>query len=285
MKKLQRGGARRVGSTSVPRVSPAKGWLLYVLSAPLLPATLFGALSGNSRLAVGGAIGFALAMGAATLMRKGLGIENEALRRKIVRRRSTVPYKALGAGLIGVAMFVVEYFAVDGPLLASVVMGLAASAGALLTYGLDPSRSAPDMPAIGVTAEEVIEVLDEADAKVAAIESAAGKITNIELKNRLRGITAGVREIMDVIEDDPRDLGRARKFLKVYLDGAQRVTEGYASTHRDNQSGELEENFRNVLDTIETVISEQKVKLHQNNLTELDVQIEVLQLQLEKEGV
>ena len=47
----------------------------------------------------------------------------------------------------------------------------------------------------------------------------------------------------------------------------------------------MENNFRNVLDTIETVIEEQKGKLLENNLTELDVQIEVLQMQLEKEGV
>jgi len=40
-----------------------------------------------------------------------------------------------------------------------------------------------------------------------------------------------------------------------------------------------------VLDTIETVIADQQQKLRQNNLTELDVQIEVLQMQLEKEGV
>ena len=57
---------------------------------------------------------------------------------------------------------------------------------------------------------------------------------------------------------------------------------------RDSQygdEGELEEKFRSVLTTIETVIVEQKEKLRENNLTELDVQIEVLQLQLEKEGV
>jgi len=58
-----------------------------------------------------------------------------------------------------------------------------------------------------------------------------------------------------------------------------------ADTHKYGDNGELEDNFRNVLETIETVIGEQKGKLLENNLTELDVQIEVLQLQLEKEGV
>jgi len=40
-----------------------------------------------------------------------------------------------------------------------------------------------------------------------------------------------------------------------------------------------------VLDTIETVIEEQRSKLLEHNLDDLDVKIEVLQMQLEKEGV
>ena len=58
--------------------------------------------------------------------------------------------------------------------------------------------------------------------------------------------------------------------------------------HKQDQGGaeaELEDNFRRVLGTIETVIDEQKQKLAENNVNDLDVQIEVLQLQLEKEGV
>ena len=58
--------------------------------------------------------------------------------------------------------------------------------------------------------------------------------------------------------------------------------------HKQDQGGaevELEDNFRRVLGTIETVIDEQKERLAENNANELDVQIEVLQLQLEQEGV
>ena len=165
------------------------------------------------------------------------------------------------------------------------MFGAVAFLGCYLVYGFDPARNAPDAPAIGVTSEEVLEILDEADEKIAAIESARSRIHNVELKDRLKNIIVGVKEIMGIVEEDPRDLRRARKFLRVYLDGAQRVTEGYADQHRYGENTELEDNFRNVLTTIETVIGEQKEKLLENNLTELDVQIEVLQLQLEKEGV
>jgi 5-bromo-4-chloroindolyl phosphate hydrolysis protein len=131
----------------------------------------------------------------------------------------------------------------------------------------------------------VIELLDEAEQKIAAIDAARPSIRNTEFRDRLRRISAEARKILAIIEADPRDARRARKFLKVYLDGAQQVTEGYAALHGSEEAPELEDNFRRVLGTIESVIAEQQDKLRQNNLSELDVQIEVLQMQLEKEGV
>lgn len=282
---ISQGGAKRVGGGKAPKVSASRALLLYLLPTPVLFASLYGLLYDNLRVAVFGAAGFALAMLGAQLVRRGLTIEAEALRRKIVRRRSTVPYKLLGYVVAGVAMAIVAWMVVEHSLIVSVLSGVAAAIGGFLVYGGDPSRSVPDAPAIGVTSEEVIEILDEADGKIARIESAADRIRNIELKQRLHGIVGGIREITAIVEDDPRDLRRARKFLKVYLDGAQRVTEGYAATHPDNQNNELEQNFRTVLGTMETVIGEQKQRLLENNLTELDVQIEVLQTQLEREGV
>ena len=64
-----------------------------------------------------------------------------------------------------------------------------------------------------------------------------------------------------------------------------RVTEGYAHAHRSGHTGELEENFRNVLQTIEGVFDEQHQKLLEHDKLDLDVQIEVLSTQLKKEGV
>jgi len=279
------GGARKVGSAGSHRLPPTRALLLYVLPLPLLAAGLIAMLSGQSFHAIAIAVAFALSMLAATLVRKGLDIENEAMRRKIVRRSSTLPYKTFGASVMGFAIFIGALFGARYSLLSSILVGLTACLGCWLVYGRDPARDKGEYSAVGVTSEEVLEILNEADGKIAAIEDARGRIHNVELKDRLSGIITGVREIMGIVEDDPTDLRRARKFLRTYLDGAQRVTQGYADMHKYGDEGELEENFRSVLTTIETVIVEQKEKLRENNLTELDVQIEVLQLQLEKEGV
>lgn len=279
------GGARKVGDSSTHRPRGARALLLFVLPLPMLIAFLTALLNGQAFHAIAIAIAFALAMLAATMVRKGLEIENEARRRKIVRRSSTLPYKTFGASVLGVAIFIGALFGARYSILSSLLVGLTAWFGCWLVYGRDPARSKSEYSAVGVTSEEVLEILNEADTRIAAIEDARGRIHNVELKDRLRDIVVGVREIMDIVEDDPSDLRRARKFLRTYLDGAQRVTQGYADMHKYGDQGELEENFRNVLTTIETVIVEQKEKLRENNLTELDVQIEVLQLQLEKEGV
>lgn len=280
----KRGGAKKYNPDDPVRVPQSKAFLLYLLPMPMLFLGLWKLLASKPG-GFGFLVAFTLCMLAATLVRKGVSIEGQAMRRKIVRRSSTVPYKIIGSGVLGAAIFIGGWMGAGISFFNSVLLGIASVVGSLFVYGTDPSRNATDMPAVGVTSEEVLEILNEADQKILAIEAARDRIHNVELKDRLKNIVKGVREVMGIVEDDPRDLRRARKFLRTYLDGAQRVTVGYADTHKYGDSGELEDNFRNVLETIETVITEQKGKLLENNLTELDVQIEVLQLQLEKEGV
>lgn len=267
------------------RKPPLKGALLYLLPLPLLPSAL-SALSGSSMsVLLGSGVGFALYMLGASLSRRGIVIEAESAGRSILRRGSTVPYKLLGGLSVSVATSIVSWFALGKGLPETILYGLVTFLGFYLYYGFDPSRKNPDISAIGITAEEVIELLDEAETKIESIEASRKKISNPELNDRLRSIIRGVRKILSIIEDDPRDARRARKFLRVYLDGAMQVTEGYARTHKMGDSPELEANFQRVLGTIETVITEQQQKLLENNLSELDVNIEVLQMQLEKEGV
>lgn len=259
--------------------------LLYLLPIPLLPASLMAMMAGHAIQALSYGAGFALAMLSATLLRKGITIEAEASRRKILRRASTIPYKFTGAIVMAVAMFVVAWFGIQYTLIDSALFAVAVFTGAYLYYGFDPARKNPDVAAVGITSEEVLDLIEEGEQKIAAIDLARKDIRNIEFRERLQKITLGARDILKTIEEDPRDARRARKFLKVYLEGATQVTEGYARAHKNEESPALEDNFRRVLDTIETVISEQQSKLRENNLSELDVQIEVLQMQLEKEGI
>jgi len=278
---------KRINSEKPPKFQ-WRGWLMYLLPLPLVPAAIIAITTDHTTAALGRAAGFALAMVGATLIRKGIRLEAEGRARRFQRRASTVPYRMIGSGLLALAMFVVAYVGIfnqDYSLFDSILFGLATLLGCYLYYDFDPARNDPEIAAVGITTEELVELLDEAEERIQAIERASKDIRNVEFKDRLRRIAREARAILDTIEEDPTDARRARKFLKVYLDGAKQVTEGYAKTHRNDATPVLEDNFRRVLTTIETVIATQQEKLRENNVSELDVNIEVLQMQIEKEGV
>jgi 5-bromo-4-chloroindolyl phosphate hydrolysis protein len=276
----------RINSDTKPKVL-WRGLLLYFLALPLLPAAFIALQDGESISALARAAGFVLFVSAATLIRKGIRLDNEARKRRLRRRASTIQYRMIGAGLVTAGMFIVTWLGSSGrhSLIESVLYSAAALLGCYLYYDFDPARKDPEIAAVGITTEELIELLDEAEGRLEKIEQSSRQIKNVEFRDRLRRIVKDARGILDTIESDPVDARRARKFLKVYLDGAQQVTEGYARTHTEGEAHALEDNFRRVLTTIETVIAEQQVKLKENNMSDLDVTIEVLQMQLEKEGV
>ncbi len=83
----------------------------------------------------------------------------------------------------------------------------------------------------------------------------------------------------------PRDLFRARQFLHVYLAGAERVASRYARTPLLVRIDVLATNFRNVLVQIESFFEEQRKRLVNDEVLDLDVQIDVLRKQLEREGI
>lgn len=260
--------------------------LLYLLPVPLLVPVVRALLAGDLArlLAVAGALGL-FALGAAAV-RQGLVAEAHYRRRRIATAPRT-PRKMLGATLVAGGVFVCRWLVVDNSPAFALAVALAALAGCLLLYGTDPRGSRGAAAAShGYTTEEIVAALEEAEAKIAGIETAGAALGCRELEARLARITALARQVLEVIEEDPGDLRRARRFLNVYLDGARRVVEGYARTHRHGQEdAALAGNFRNVLDTIEAVFAEQHRKLLEDDAFDLDVQIEVLATQLKREGV
>lgn len=265
-----------------------KGILLFLLPLPVLVTSIVLLLRGQvfDTLITGGA--FAAFMLAATVARHGFRLQGEYERRKIARAPTT-PYKTVAALFISITTGALNWWTSDfviGALPESVLIGAVAFLGFALYYGLDPRKDKAGKLSLGVTVEEVLEVLDAANLKIDAIEDARRKIRNPEFNARLQRITNKAREVVDSIEDDPARLSRARKFLKVYLDGTQRVTEGYAQTHQGLAASQaLETNFSRVLDSIEQTFTEQQTKLLEDNHFDLDVQIEVLETQLKREGV
>lgn len=281
--------AKRYDSTIHDMRYGIKGILLYLLPLPVLITAIASLIRGAvfDTLLTGGA--FAAYMLGATIARQGFRLQGEYERKKIARAPST-PFKTVAALLISANTALLDWWASSFTLSAipeALLIGAAAFLGFALYYGLDPRRDKANGLSIGVTIDEVLDALDAANIKIDAIDNARHKISNPEFNARLQRITSKAREILDSIEDDPTRLSRARKFLKVYLDGTQQVTEGYARTHQGQQAipTALETNFSRVLDSLEQTFTEQQAKLLEDNQFDLDVQMEVLETQLKREGV
>ena len=191
--------------------------------------------------------------------------------------------------MLGGSFFAVSWLCAGNDIILSGLAGAIAFGALVFGYGFDP-RNDKIIPAevaakSGIRTERVIDALREADQKVSAIEADARKIKNRELKDRLARIAFNARAVIARIEEDPRDLERSRKFLVTYLEGTQRVVSMYASQQDDHTGSTLHENFRNVLTTIEDTFEQQERRLLDNNAQELDVEIDILRIQMEKEGV
>ena len=267
-----------------PPVSP-HGLFLFLLPLPLLLIVIRSVFTGNTGDLMVGSIASVMYFYGAWITRRGLSIEKEYKRRKI-SVPPTLPRKFIGACLFGGATFLVSKFIRNHDMIFASIMGFGAFFGLLLAYGRDPhkekaGKSAPD----GYSTGDVIAAIEEAEEKIVDIENARRQIRNLEMKKHLHIITGRAREILGLIEEDPKDLRKARKFLHTYLTGAKRVTEGYVKAVKHADNDELSQNFREVLENIEVVFAEQKQKLIENDVLDVDIQIEVLNTRLEREGV
>jgi len=185
---------------------------------------------------------------------------------------------ALGAALAALA----GDHAWPGAVLFATLAGL----GHRAFYGADLRARRIDIAAVDdVDVAAVKAQLELAYARLLGIERAAGRIEVPEFGERLRRITAIGRRILAEIERDPRDAARARRFLNVYLDGAEKITTEYARTHRQPGAPTLEDNFRHLLGELETSFEAQHRKLLEHDALALDVDIEVFAARLKREGL
>ncbi len=257
-----------------------KGTLLFLMPLPVLIGAVVHLVKGHVFASLTAGALFAGFMIAASIARHGFKLEGKFKQKKLSKAPST-PFKSVAALILSVTTGMTAFLLSDYSLLGSIFIGGVTMMGFYLAYGFDPQQDKTGNISLGVSADEVFEALEAAEIKIETIEKARKNIKNIEFDQHLRRIISKARGILTLIEEDPKDLTRARKFLKVYLDGTARVTESYAKTQgRDATTDVLDSNFEDVLGSIEKTFDEQHKKLLENDQFDLDVKIEVLKTQL-----
>jgi 5-bromo-4-chloroindolyl phosphate hydrolysis protein len=261
-----------------------KAGVLFMLPAPLLIAVILALGSGNMTQLIATSGALACLWAAGIFSWRALVAEA----RYFLGQRTDppkLPLKLLSAALTAIGAALTATAGGHG-IVGATVFGLIAGVGYVCFYGRDLKPHRVEVTAMaGVDIAAVTAALKQAYGRLRGIETAAKNIAVPEFGERLSRIIDIGRNILEEIERDPSDAPRARRFLNIYLDSAERVTTEYARAHRQVRSQPLEHNFRQLLVDMESTFSDQHKKLIENDLTSLDVEIEVLNARLKREGV
>ena len=265
-------------------LSTAKSAALFLLPVPVAFALVGALVAGDAGRAAFSSMALVCLWAAAVLVLRALVAEGQ----HYLGQRTDpplVPLKLLSAVLTtaGISMAALA----SGQALAlTVVLATLGAVGHLLFYGRDlrPARINVAITA-GVDRDAVTRQLKQAHGRLRGIEAAARSIALPEFRDRLVRITGIGRSILHEIERDPADASRARRFLNVYLDGAERVTAEYARTNRQERLQPLDQNFRELLTEMENTFTEQHRRLVDRDQMTLDVDIEVLNARLKGDGL
>lgn len=261
----------------------AKPSALFLLPLPLLVALVAALVAGEVERLVLVAGALASFWGGGALAVRGL--VNEA--RYLLGKRldaPAIPFKqlgaiptSLGAGLAATA---------GGHQIAgAAAFAILAGFGHLLFIGRDPHAQRIQVAEVdGIDSAAVTLQLKHAYGRLRAIDGAARSIAVPEFRERLSRITNIARAVLGEIERDPADAVRARRFLNLYLEGAERVTVDYARSHSHGRNQPLEEDFRQLLVDMESTFGEQHRRLAEREQLLLDADIEVLNARLTREG-
>lgn len=261
---------------------PGKTRLLWLLPLPLLPAAGIALANGDLAAFAGTAGAYAILVAAGVVARHGMEQE-AAQRRQLLGAGRVLPLKLLAWLGAGAGTALAAFAGAGHEAAVAIAFGLGAAAGCGLLYGLDPRARVPGFA--GAEGAGQREALARAEQQIIALEDAAAGLGQGELSARLVRIASLAREIVTEMAGDVRDFRRARRFLVSHLDGVERVVSGFAERHRQARGGELEDNFRRVLVTVEDAFTQQRQHLLESDLRDLDIQIEVLETQLRHEGL
>ena len=190
-----------------------------------------------------------------------------------------VPYKTISAFLLGGATFLSAMMFTEKTLIASLFLGAISVLGYYLYYGFDPKED--KLENLGdISAEFVLETLSEARTKLLNIEKHIDKIEDTFLYQKLNVALQKAKKILEVIQNDPKDIRVARKFLIVYIDGVAKVTDSYVAMDEVDIMSDTKEKLYALMEDLDIRFDKELQRLKNNNQFDLDVHIDVLKEQI-----
>ncbi len=257
----------------------AKANILFV------PGVVLAVLSLNEG-AVGlamGLLGAALLTLAAWLTRDGMRAAAAFDQRKVARKPA-LPRKLIGSVVTGAGIALAS-LSNDPSVLAAFLYGIVAAILHIITFGIDPMR---DKRLEGIDTfqqDRVAKVVDEAEAYLASMKAHVDSIGDRHLETRTAQFQAMARRMIRTIEEDPRDLTGARKFLGVYLMGARDAAAKFADLYKRQRDDGARKDFEALLSDLEQNFATRTDKMLLDDRSDMDIEIKVLRDRLQREGL
>lgn len=271
------------GATAQPVVTPspvgARANLLFLPAIPMV----FMSLNDGAVGLVTGLIAAGVLTLSAWLLRGGLQAEAAFNARKVARRPA-IPRKIFSSILTGAGIALAAWRN-DPGLIAPLLFGAAAAGLHIAAFGIDPMRS-KGMEGIDTFQQDrVARVVDEAEAHLAAMTDALKRTGDRKAQDRLKQFQTTARTLIRTVEEDPRDLQAARKYLGVYLMGAREATVKFADLFARNRNTDARDDYIALLDDLDQNFNARNAKLLLDDRSDLNIEIEVLRERLEREGL
>jgi hypothetical protein len=226
---------------------------------------------------------FGLLMLAAWLTREGL-VAEEAYEARRVAKRPAIPRKIFASILTGAGLFVAGLAGSDS-LLNPILFAILGTVLHSLAFGIDPLKDKGIEGVDSFQSDRVAKAVDEAEKHLKAMSDAIAKTNDRTLIARVEAFQRTARAMFRTVEDDPRDLTGARKYLGVYLLGTKDATVKFADLYARTRDEKARADYEALLDDLERTFSARTQKMLLDDRSDLDIEIEVLRERLEREGV
>ena len=268
-------GAKR----SVRMRHGVKASILFLLPLLVLVTAFFQPVSAMVVDLLGGAT----LLLSAWLTREGLRAEH-AFHERTVARRPAIPRKALGSIAMGLGVGAL-IFGGHWALIPAILLGLVAAGLHLIAFGLDPLRDKVIDGAKRHDTARVVRKIDEAERILDQMSHAIARVHDRHIVARVKAFQATVQQMFRQIEDDPRDLAAARRYLGVYLEGARDATTQFVNLYTHTRDIKIRDDYLAFLDDLDTNFAKRTAAMLTDDRTNFDVEIEVLRDRLKQDNL
>lgn len=225
---------------------------------------------------------FGILILAAWLTREGV-MAHAAYDDRQIARRPAIPRKIFGAGLTGAGLGVAAL--ASGSVASAVIFAVIGAVLHFTAFGPDPLRDKGMEGVDRFQNDRVTRAVEEAENHLTDMADAIRRAQDRALVDRIGAFSANVRQLFRAIEDDPRRLSGARRYLGVYLLGARDATVKFADLYARTRDAGTRDDFVALLDDLEANFSHRRQTLLTDDRQALDIEMDVLRERLQREGL